>query len=66
MLVKDLMKWFGLTGSPSNRAARMLRSVGVEDRWFTIWSALGDPDLLVSRQRASILTQREPIEQKDR
>jgi len=66
MLVKDLMGWFGLTGSPSNRAARMLRAVGVEDRWFAIWNALGNPDLLVSRQRASILKQRESIKQKGR
>jgi hypothetical protein len=66
MLVKDLMEWFGLTGSPSNRAARMLRAAGVEDRWFGVWNALGDPDLLVSRQRALILKRRELIEQKGR
>jgi len=66
MLVKDLMGWFGLIGSPSNRAARMLRAVGVDDRWFAIWSALGDPDLLVSRRRASILMQRELVEQQGR
>ncbi len=64
MLVKDLMGWFGLTGSPSNRAARMLRAVGVEDRWFTIWNALGHADLLVSLERAAILTHREEIEQR--
>ncbi|MFH1329210.1 MAG: DUF6398 domain-containing protein [Actinomycetota bacterium] len=66
MLVKDLMEWFGLTGSPSNRAARMLRAAGVEDRWFAIWNALGDPDLLVSPQRALILRQRELIQQQGR
>jgi len=65
MLVKDLMGWFGLTGSPSNRAARMLRAVGVEDRWFSIWNALGNTDLLVSHERASILEHREQIEQRD-
>ncbi len=66
MLVKDLMGWFGLTGSPSNRAARLLRAVGVEDRWSAIWNALGDPGLLVSRERASILLRRKEMEQEGR
>jgi hypothetical protein len=64
MLVKDLMGWFGLTGSPSNRAARMLRCVGVDDRWFAIWNALGRTDLLVSHERTAILAHRERIQQR--
>jgi hypothetical protein len=63
MLVKDLMGWFGLTGSPSNRAARMLRALGVDDRWFAIWNALGRTDLLVSHERTAILAHRERIDQ---
>jgi len=64
MLIKDLMAWFGLTGSPSTRAARMLRAVGVDDRWFTTWNALGHTDLLASHERAAILAHRQEIEQR--
>lgn len=64
MLVKDLMGWFGLTGSPSNRAARMLRALDLDDRWFSIWNALGRTDLLVSGERAAILTHRKRSEQR--
>ncbi len=58
LLVKDLMEWFGITASPSTRAARMLRAIDVDDRWFSIYAALGDPALLVSSERRAIIEHR--------
>jgi hypothetical protein len=52
MLVKDLMAWFGTSGTPSQRAATLVRAAGIDqdgDR------ALGSPDLLVSAFRRHLI-----------
>lgn len=53
--VKELMAWFGVTGSVSQRAAPMLRANGVNpDRLYGSME-LGAADLLTSTERARII-----------
>lgn len=52
--VKDLMAWFGLTGSVSQRAESLLRAIGADQEPGPS-TDLGDPRLLVGRRRAEIV-----------
>lgn len=55
--VKDLVAWFGLTGTVSQRAEPLLKAIGVNPHNF--WEGLGSSDLLVARRRAEIIADRD-------
>ena len=57
--VKDLLSWFGIGGSVSQRAEPLLRAVGVEAAGFAYAPNLGAPDLLVASRRARLIEQRD-------
>lgn len=59
IVVADMLEWFGLTGSVTQRAETMLRAIGADDSWFSDTCALGDPNLLVSEMRRSIMEERD-------
>jgi len=56
---KDLLAWFGLTGSVSQRAEPFLKANGVDPYHLYGQMELGAPDLLVGRQRARIIELRD-------
>lgn len=53
LLVQDLLGWFGVKASVSQRAEPLLRANGVDPHGLYGAMELGDPDLLTSRQRAA-------------
>lgn len=57
--VKDMMARFGLQGSPAQRAATLVKAAGIDGERFAYHAALGTPDLLVSSQRAGIISSRD-------
>lgn len=57
LYVKDLMAYFGLTGTVSQRAEVLLRAVGAD--WRYGGHDLGDPELLVAARRAELVDIRE-------
>lgn len=57
--VQDLLAWFGLTGSVSQRAEPLLRANGVDPHRLFGSMLLGAPDLLTSRRRADIIASRD-------
>lgn len=60
MPLRELMHWFGLTGTPSQRAEPMLRAIGVDPYLLPSGRMyLGRPDLLVSARRRQIIEQRD-------
>lgn len=56
--MKDLLAWFGVTGSVSQRAEVFLKAVGVDPHQYGRMD-LGAPDLLVGARRRSLVEQRE-------
>ncbi len=59
MYVKDLMAWFGIQqGSISQRAQTLRKAAGI-DVYTTRVDVLGDPELLHSTKRRSIITWRD-------
>jgi hypothetical protein len=57
--VQDLLAWFGVKGSVSQRAEPFLRANGVNPHRLFGSMDLGAPDLLTSRRRADIVASRD-------
>jgi hypothetical protein len=53
--VQELLAWFGVKGSVSQRAEPLLRADGVDPYHPYGAMDLGSPDLLTSRRRAAIV-----------
>lgn len=56
--VQDLLAWFDVKGSVSQRAEPLLRANGVDPHHLFGTMALGTPDLLTSKKRRDIIAQR--------
>jgi hypothetical protein len=56
--VQDLLAWFGVKGSVSQRAEPLLRANGVDPHRLYGSMNLGQPDLLTSKCRAAIIVSR--------
>ncbi|KRF17009.1 hypothetical protein ASG90_06645 [Nocardioides sp. Soil797] len=57
---QELLAWFGVKGSVSQRAEPFLRANGVDPHaQFGPWQGLGDPGLLVSRHRGALIEKRD-------
>lgn len=62
LTAKTLLAWFGLTGSVSQRAATMLKAVGVDTGGSTAGELrLGTPRYLVSAKRRKLLSWRDEV-----
>ncbi len=59
LTVQDLLAWFGVKGSVSQRAEPFLRANGVDPHRLFGSMDLGAPDLLTSRRRADIVASRD-------
>lgn len=59
MTSKDLLAHFGVTGTVSDRAGTLMRAAGVSTRHATSFIELGDPVLLVSARRRSVVQSRD-------
>ena len=59
MSAKDLLAWFGVKGSVSQRAEPYLRANGVNPHDLYGSMDLGTPDLLVSQRRADLMAARD-------
>lgn len=59
LTVQDLLAWFGLKGSVSQRAEALLRANGVDPHRLYGSMDLGTPDLLTSQRRADIIETRD-------
>ena len=60
--VKDLLSWFGIGGSVSQRAEPLLRAVGAESTGFAYAPDVGTPDLLVASRRARLMERRDRLQ----
>jgi hypothetical protein len=54
--------WFGVRGSPSQRARTMLSAIGADARRSYGEVVLGSPDLLTGARRAALLRERDELE----
>ena len=61
LTVQELLSWFEVKGSVSQRAEPLLRAIGVEPQPGYGPPRLGTPDLLVSGRRAAIIAQRDHL-----
>jgi hypothetical protein len=59
MTTKDLLAHFGITGSVSDRAGTLIRAAGMPTGHATSSIELGDPGLLVSARRRSLMQSRD-------
>lgn len=59
MTTKDLLAHFEITGSVSDRAATLMRAVGLSHRHTPSSMELGDPTLLVSARRRGLMQSRD-------
>ncbi|RYC05722.1 hypothetical protein [Nocardioides zhouii] len=59
MTARDLLAHFGVTGSVSDRAGTLMRAAGVPTGHATSSIELGDPGLLVSARRRSLMQSRD-------
>lgn len=59
MTTKDLLAHFGITGSVSDRAGTLMRAGGLSGRHAVSSIELGDPALLVSTRRRSLIQSRD-------
>jgi len=57
--VKELVGWFGVTGTVSQRADPMLRAIDAPQGMYWGLLPLGTPDLLVASRRADIMAVRD-------
>jgi hypothetical protein len=57
--VADLLAWFGVKGSVSQRAEPLLRANGVNPHELFGTMALGTPDLLTAARRRDIIRLRD-------
>ena len=62
LAVKDLLAWFGLTGSVSNRAQPMLRVLGIDPWQLSSHGSLGTDRYLSSTRRRAILSRLQRLE----
>lgn len=62
---KDMLAWFGIKGSASQRATTLLKAAGIEAKAFSYHAALGTPDLLVSSRRAGLISSRDRYRSRD-
>ena len=58
MTARDLLAHFGVTGSVSDRAGTLMRAAGIPTGRATSSVELGDPGLLVSARRRSLMQSR--------
>jgi hypothetical protein len=61
MTTKDLLAYFGITGSVSDRAATLIRAAGMPTGYATSFIELGDPGLLVSARRRRLVESRDRV-----
>ena len=59
MTARDLLAHFGVTGSVSDRAGTLMRAAGIPTGHATSSIELGDPGLLVSARRRSLMQSRD-------
>jgi hypothetical protein len=59
LAVAELLAWFDVTGSVSQRAEPLLRANGIDPHQLFGSMALGTPDLLTARKRRDIISLRE-------
>ncbi|MDQ3484483.1 MAG: hypothetical protein M3445_03600 [Actinomycetota bacterium] len=59
LTVQELLAWFGVKGSVSQRAEPLLRANGVDPHRLYGSMDLGAPDLLTSKRRAEIIASRD-------
>ncbi len=59
LTVQQLLAWFGVKGSVSQRAAPLLRANGVDPHRLFGTMDLGAPDLLTSKRRAKVIASRD-------
>jgi Plasmid pRiA4b ORF-3-like protein/Domain of unknown function (DUF6398)/SEC-C motif len=59
--VADVVGWFGVSGSPSQRAATMLKALGVDDAGSHSMD-LGTPRYLVSERRRVLIDRRDALQ----
>ncbi len=59
MTTKDLLAHFGITGSVSDRAGTLMRAAGIPTGHATSSPELGDPGLLASTRRRSLIQSRD-------
>lgn len=59
MTARDLLAHFGVTGSVSDRAGTLMRAAGIPTGHATSSVELGDPGLLVSARRRSLMRSRD-------
>lgn len=62
LAVKDLLAWFGLTGSVSNRAEPMLRALGIDPWQLSSHASVGTARYLTSTRRRAIVARLERLE----
>ena len=62
MPVKDLLAWFGLTGSVSSRAEGLLRAVAIEPWQLSSHASLGTDRYLTSARRRAIVARLERLQ----
>ncbi|CAN5842335.1 hypothetical protein BH23ACT10_BH23ACT10_21050 [soil metagenome] len=61
--VADVVGWFGISGSPSQRAATLLKALGIRTTGHATID-LGSPRYLVSDHRADLINRRDRLEAK--
>ncbi len=59
MTTKDLLAHFGVSGTVSDRAGSLMRAAGLSERHAVSSIELGDPALLVSARRRSLIQSRD-------
>jgi hypothetical protein len=57
--VQELLAWFGVKGSVSDRADPLLRANGVDPTQLYGYMTLGASDLLTAKRRAEVIAQRD-------
>ncbi|HVX47286.1 MAG TPA: hypothetical protein VHC49_25565, partial [Mycobacteriales bacterium] len=61
LTAQDLLAWFGVSGSVSQRARPLLRAIGVDPNRLYGTMELGTPDLLTSTRRIDIIATRDGL-----
>ena len=62
LAVKDLLAWFGLTGSVSSRAVSLLGALGIDPFQLSSQTSLGTDRYLTSTHRRAIVSRLERLE----
>ncbi|MBW3604599.1 MAG: SEC-C domain-containing protein [Actinobacteria bacterium] len=61
LTIGEVVSWFGVSGSPSQRASTMLRALGI-DAYVGTTVDLGTPRYLVSARRRDLIDRRDELE----